>query len=153
MGDESNYLVYTPGRDGRLGTADDVLDPIAGGYFNAAANTVTLFLYRPLNLHGEARIVVRGTGPNPITDLNGVPLDGAGNGTPGHRLRRHFWRGDPGRPAAPGLHQDAHQAIGLPALPGAVVIEAIRHPAEPSLGGAPVNSQGASPRDSSRSSR
>jgi hypothetical protein len=83
VGDLTNYLVYSPGRNGRLGTAHDVLDPIAGASYNAANNTVTLVLYRPLYLYGQSRIVVRGTGPNPITDLNGVPLDGAGNGTPG----------------------------------------------------------------------
>ena len=92
VGDLDNYLVFTPGRDGRIGTADDVLDPIAGAVYDSANFTVTLILYRRLSLFDENRIVVLGTGPNPIKDLNGVPLDGAGNGTPGTNYVATFGR-------------------------------------------------------------
>lgn len=88
----SNYRVYNPGRDGRIGTADDVLVPISSGYYNSANKTVTLIMAKSLWLSKLHRIVVRGTGPNAITDLNGVALDGLSDGQPGTDFTTKFGR-------------------------------------------------------------
>ncbi|MFI5455955.1 MAG: Ig-like domain-containing protein [Isosphaerales bacterium] len=91
-GDLNNYLIYSPGRHRRIGTAHDVLVPIFSGVYDSANRTVTLVMARPLYLFGQYRIVVRGTGPNPITDQNGVALDGKSNGIPGSNFTTIFGR-------------------------------------------------------------
>jgi hypothetical protein len=87
-----NYQVYSPGRDGKIGTRDDVRVPLSTGYYNSANRTVTLVMARPLNLFRTHRIVVIGRGPTAITDTNGIPLDGAGDGTPGTDFHATFGR-------------------------------------------------------------
>jgi hypothetical protein len=44
---------------------------------------VTLSPARRLNLHLAYRLIVSGTGPNAVTDISGLPLDGAKTGHPG----------------------------------------------------------------------
>ena len=88
----NNYHVYAAGHDGKLGTADDVPVPIMSGYYNSANRTVTLVMAKPLSLYKRYMIVARGTGPTPITDLNGVPLDGKANGVPGSDFVSKFGR-------------------------------------------------------------
>jgi uncharacterized repeat protein (TIGR01451 family) len=51
--------------------------------YDPEAQTVTLFPHRKLNLHLRYRLIVSGTGPNAVTNAEGVPLDGANNGRPG----------------------------------------------------------------------
>jgi hypothetical protein len=87
-----NYHVFAPGRDGRFGTADDILVPLMSGYYNSANKTVTLVMAKPLGLAGRYKIVVKGTGPHPITDLKGVALDGKANGMPGSDFTAVFGR-------------------------------------------------------------
>jgi hypothetical protein len=87
-----NYHVFAAGRDGRLGTADDIQVPLMSGFYNSANKTVTLVMAKPLSVSRRYRIVVRGTGPTPITDLNGVALDGKANGVPGSDFTTTFGR-------------------------------------------------------------
>jgi hypothetical protein len=87
-----NYQVYNAGRDGKLGTRDDVRVPLATGYYNSANRTVTLVMARPLNLFRTHRIVAVGRGATAITDTNGIPLDGAGDGRPGTNFTATFGR-------------------------------------------------------------
>ena len=91
-GNPNNYLIYSPAPGRRIGTAHDRLVPILSGVYNSANKTVTLVMAKPLYLHGQYRIVVRGTGSHPITDLNGVPLDGKTNGVPGTNFTTIFGR-------------------------------------------------------------
>ena len=47
---------------------------------------------KPLSLSRQYRIVVRGTGSTPITDQNGVALDGKSDGQPGTDFTTTFGR-------------------------------------------------------------
>lgn len=87
-----NYLVFGPGRDGQIGTADDRRVPLASGYYNSANRTVTLVMAKPLYLSKQYRLTVRGTGPTAITDTNGVPLDGQSDGQAGTDFQTVFGR-------------------------------------------------------------
>ena len=89
-GNPNNYLIYGPGRP--IGGPKNVLLPILSGVYDSANKTVTLVMARPLYLYGQYRIVVLGTGPHPITDLNGVALDGESNGVPGSNFATLFGR-------------------------------------------------------------
>jgi streptogramin lyase len=51
--------------------------------YNASTGTVTLSPAQRLNLHHPYRLVVKGTGPNAVTNTDGQPLDGAHTGKPG----------------------------------------------------------------------
>lgn len=88
----NNYLVFGPGRDGRIGTVDDNRIPLSSGYYNSANRTVTLVMARKLSLSKFYRIVVRGTGPKGLTDVNGVALDGQSTGNPGTDFTTTFGR-------------------------------------------------------------
>ncbi len=92
-GNPNNYLVYSPGRNGYIGSPQDVLDEIMTGYYNSTNNTVTLVMAEPLRLSQLHRIIVVGTGPTAITDVNGVALDGQSNGVPGSNYSTIFGRG------------------------------------------------------------
>jgi hypothetical protein len=87
----SNYLVYSVGHRQKTG-AHSAPIPILTGYYNSANNTVTLVMAKPLPLSHLYRIVVKGTGPTPIKDLNGVPLDGKSDGQPGTDFTTTFGR-------------------------------------------------------------
>src|SRR6185503_15808652 len=50
-GDIRNYRLVGPGRDGRLGTADDRPIPLTSAVYDAATRTVTLSPNRLLNVH------------------------------------------------------------------------------------------------------
>jgi hypothetical protein len=97
----NNYLVLGPGHDRRIDTPDDIPVPLLSGFYNSANNTVTLVMAKPINLFRTYRIIVRGTGPTPVRDINGVALDGAGNGTPGTDFTTKFSREilNPGKPS------------------------------------------------------
>ena len=83
--------------------------PILSGYYNSANKTVTLIMAKPLMLSKPHRIVVRGTGSTPITDLNGVALDGQANGTPGTNFTTIF-----GREILFGVTYNGSPATGTP---------------------------------------
>ncbi len=78
-----NYRVYSPGRDKKLGTLDDVAVTVALATYDATTQTVTLVTSRRLSLFQTHRIVVRGTGPNAVSDTEGNLLDGNADGTAG----------------------------------------------------------------------
>jgi hypothetical protein len=87
----SNYLVFRVGHRQKTG-AHSAPIPILTGYYNSANTTVTLVMAKPLPLSHLYQIVVKGTGPTPIKDLNGVPLDGKSDGQPGTDFTTTFGR-------------------------------------------------------------
>ena len=56
---------------------------IGSAVYNAAANTVTLSLTQPWNVHSNWTLTINGTAPNGVKNTSGVMLDGAGNGGAG----------------------------------------------------------------------
>ena len=74
--DLNNYRIFTPGRDGQIGTADDVAVPVSSAVYDPATRTVTLLASQRLSLFTEHALFVRGTGAGAITDVAGNPLNG-----------------------------------------------------------------------------
>ena len=91
-GDIRNYRLIGPGRDGRLGTADDRPIPLTSAVYDAATRTVTLSPNRLLNVHFRYRITVNGSPPLGLTDRFGTLLDGDRDGRPGGDFIRTFGR-------------------------------------------------------------
>jgi hypothetical protein len=77
------YQIFAPGPGNQPGTANGVMVTIAAAIYDASTRTVTLVPAQRLYLYDQYLLVVKGTGPNAILDVNGVPLDGKGNGQPG----------------------------------------------------------------------
>jgi hypothetical protein len=69
-----NYAVVGPG--GRT-------IAVGAARYDAATQSVTLFPLSRLNLHYRYFLLVNGTAPNGLSDVNGNLLDGAGNGVAG----------------------------------------------------------------------
>ncbi len=66
--------------------------------YEAATHTVTLKLAERLNIHRRFRLTVNGTAPTGLTNLSGIPLDGAGNGRPAtNYVTSITWRNLAGR--------------------------------------------------------
>lgn len=72
--DPNNYRIVGPG--GRV-------IPVVSAVYDPTSQSVTLSPQQRLNLHFPYQLTVVGTGLNGVTDADGVPLDGAGNGEPG----------------------------------------------------------------------
>jgi hypothetical protein len=106
--DPSNYQVTSPGRDRRVGTADDVIVPLRSAVYDAAARTVTLITVRRLSVFLPNHLFARGTGAGAITDTSGNLLDGDGNGQAGGDYTATF---DRGILAGPAINGDAAQGL------------------------------------------
>src|SRR5262249_16907342 len=74
----SNYELFFPGKDKRLGTADDQAITLGSAPYDPAATTVSVTPIKPCATTQSLQIVARG-----LTDLAGNSLDGDGNGIPG----------------------------------------------------------------------
>ena len=70
----ANYQILTP---------SGAVVPISSAVYDPASLTVTLYPAQLLNVHDVYQLTVNGMPPNGLTSDTGVPLDGAGNGTPG----------------------------------------------------------------------
>lgn len=91
--DTRNYILFASGRDRRLGTGDDVLDPIVSATYDPATFTVTLDpLYR-LNWFNPSKIVVLSGNRHGLTDPSGQALDGDNDGAAGGAFVAEFARG------------------------------------------------------------
>jgi hypothetical protein len=64
--------------------------PVSSAVYNASALTVTLFPTQLLSLQQAYQLTVIGMPPNGLTSASGVPIDGAGNGTPGTNFVETF---------------------------------------------------------------
>ena len=61
--------------------------------YDASTNTVTLHPSRRINIHYRYELIVDGTAPNGLENLNGLLLDGIGSGQPGSAYRAPLtWR-------------------------------------------------------------
>ncbi len=78
----NNYTLVHVGPYGWTGPHPRSI-PITSLVYNPAAGTVTIVPSQRLNLHDFYRLTVRGTGPGAVQSLDGLPLDGTGNGKPG----------------------------------------------------------------------
>ena len=109
------YEVFSPGKDGQPGTADDVMVPIMSATYDAATQTVTLVPVHQLYLYDEYVLVVKGTGPNAIVDVNGVALDGKANGQPGSDYTTVFGQQNLAGPAptSKAANMPGHAALRL----------------------------------------
>ncbi|SIO39386.1 Uncharacterized membrane protein [Singulisphaera sp. GP187] len=75
--DPANYVLQSRGRDGRLGTRDDVFIAIESATYDPATRTVTLVTFqRLLKLREHYRLTVVGTGSTGLTGVTGIPLNG-----------------------------------------------------------------------------
>ena len=74
--DATRYRVFSPGRDGRIGTRDDVRVRVTAATYNAATRTVTLRLARRLYVFTTHRLTVDGTTAAGLTDVAGNRLAG-----------------------------------------------------------------------------
>ncbi len=97
--DARNYVLIAPGRDGRLGTRDDIRVPIAVSY-DAATRAVTLVPRSRRNSFPSAYLRIRSGGESGLTDTEGRPLDGDRDGLPGGEFRLRLGRADRPRRAA-----------------------------------------------------
>jgi hypothetical protein len=70
----NNYRIVGPG---------GFLIPVAQAVYNPATDSVTLFPTQRLDLHLPYHFTIIASIFGGVTDAHGVPLDGAGNGTPG----------------------------------------------------------------------
>jgi hypothetical protein len=64
--------------------------PITSAVYDPTAQTVTLSPSQLLNIHDFYQLTVIGMPPSGLTSATGVPLDGAGNGTPGTNFTEMF---------------------------------------------------------------
>jgi uncharacterized repeat protein (TIGR01451 family) len=75
--------IVAPGRDGQLGTADDQNVRIRRIGYDFKTQTLTLMVRGELPLNRFVMVEVRGSGPDAVIALGGVPIDGDGDGIPG----------------------------------------------------------------------
>ena len=92
--DVRNYVLIAPGRDGRLGTRDDVRMPIAASY-DAATRVVTLVTRSRRGSFPADFLRIRSGGESGLTDTQGRPLDGDRDGLPGGDFRVRLRRAHP----------------------------------------------------------
>ena len=74
----------------QIATADGTVIPVTSAVYDPTALTVTLIPAQLLTLTAFYQLTVNGTTPSGLTSATGVPLDGAGNGTPGTNFVRMF---------------------------------------------------------------
>ena len=74
----------------QLMTSSGAVIPISSAVYDPTALTVTLFPSQLLNLESFYQLTVNGATPSGLTSSTGVPIDGAGNGTPGTNYVRMF---------------------------------------------------------------
>jgi len=79
---EANYRTRLPGRDKRLGTADDVSAMPSAADYDPATRRITLTLATPLKL-GTMFQVTASAAAGGLADAAGNPLDGDGDGAAG----------------------------------------------------------------------
>jgi hypothetical protein len=77
-----NYTIVPAGHAGRVAPPARPI-PIASALYDPVAHTVRLTPRHRLNLHGYYRLTVSAALPNGLKSLDGIPLDGAGQGQPG----------------------------------------------------------------------
>ena len=99
--DVRNYVLTAPGRDGRLGTRDDVRIPIAASY-DAATRVVTLETRSRRGPFPPAFLRIRSGGASGLIDTQGRPLDGDRDGLPGGEFRVRLRRAPPASRARSG---------------------------------------------------
>ncbi len=92
--DLANYRLVWTGPGHRPGTLLEHVVPIRRARYDAATESVTLRLVRPLPSNRTYTLTVNGTSPGALTSVSGMPLDGAGTGRPGNdavvRFRRQM---------------------------------------------------------------
>lgn len=81
--DVGRYRLVDSGRDGRLGTPDDVVVRIAAAAYDAGSRTVTLRPRTRLYFFRPFRLTIDGSSATPMTDAAGNPLDGDRDGLKG----------------------------------------------------------------------
>ncbi len=86
-------MVVSPGKDGRLGTGDDRLDPVTTATYDTATRTVTLELAYQLHWNDPARVRILTDASTGVTDIDGNALDGDGDGQAGGDFFGWFARG------------------------------------------------------------
>jgi hypothetical protein len=79
-GRATNYRVVAAGRDKKFGTKDDVATKLKSVVYDRARHLVTLSLRGRVVLTKTLRLTLRAAG---LTDVDGRPLDGDGDGVPG----------------------------------------------------------------------
>ena len=72
--DVNNYIIIDPNGH-RVA--------LLSAMYNPRTQTVTLHPARRMNFHNGYKLTVNGASPNGLTDSQGLPLDGKGDGTPG----------------------------------------------------------------------
>lgn len=85
--------IVAPGRDGRLGTGDDVNVPIRRVGYDVATQTLSLLVRGELPLNQFVLVAADGSGPNAILAQGNVPIDGDSDGLPGGDFIVTFARG------------------------------------------------------------
>lgn len=93
----SNYRLFSAGRDGQLGTQDDVAIGLTRPFYDATNNTVSIRTRRAVSLHRRVTFAINGTAPNGVRGANGQLLDGNNDGQPGGNFTRTFKGVGPGR--------------------------------------------------------
>jgi hypothetical protein len=71
-------------------TENGTVIPVTSAVYDPTALTVTLIPAQRLTLQSFYQLSVTGTTPGGLTSSTGVPLDGAGNGTPGTNFVKMF---------------------------------------------------------------
>jgi parallel beta-helix repeat protein len=92
------YSLQAAGRDGRFGTADDLLFGIASASYNATNDSVTLQMANPIRCNSFIRLTINQSTDNAsvpvgVADINGNLLDGNYDGLPGGVFTATFARG------------------------------------------------------------
>ncbi len=92
--DSANYRLVWAGRGERPGALPEHVIPIRRARYDAATESVTLRLVRPLPSNRTYTLTVNGTSAGALTSASGMALDGAGMGRPGNdavvRFRRQM---------------------------------------------------------------
>jgi titin len=99
------YSVHTAGRDHRFGTRDDLIVGLISAVYDAATESVTLTLAKPMHPGVPFQLSINPTtgfvGGGGVSDTYGTPLDAAGNGVPGGTYQTVLiFRGQGSAPAA-----------------------------------------------------
>ena len=79
----ANYRLVGPGRDGRLGTRDDLVIRLRKATYDPVTRSVTLRPKVRLPLRDRFRLTVLDTKTPGMVDRSGIRLDGDGDGSPG----------------------------------------------------------------------
>jgi uncharacterized repeat protein (TIGR01451 family) len=92
-GDPNAFQLINPGRDGRIGTADDQRIAIYAPAYDPSRHTVTIYPVGALPANHYFGVQIVGSGPNAIHDVAGNLLDGSGTGLAGTTYAALFARG------------------------------------------------------------